>query len=114
MKLKVSPLSLAALLLSLSALFVSVYALKGKQVVTFDEKGTIQTFVRQLSLKQVPLAKAKSLSQKFKLSLKQTLAEYSSSNSVIILKPQEVVMGAQDITPIIQACISMKMAEQSK
>lgn len=114
MSLKVSPLILVTLALSLSALFVSIYSLKGPRIVTFDEKGTIQAFVRQLSLKQTSTEKAQSLSQKFKLSLQQALVEYSASNSVIILKPQEVVIGARDITPIIQERISIRMAEKGK
>ena len=114
MRLKSVHISLIALLLSGFALFASIYSFNHSKIVIFDEKGTIQAFVRQLSLKQASTETSQKLSQKFKVNLKQALAEYSDSHSVVILKPQDVVMGAIDITPVIQSRIAIKMAGKRK
>lgn len=98
-----------SLILSSLAIALSFHNYKAKSIVTFDEKATIQSFVRQLSIKGTSPEKSKALSHRFKLSLKNALSQIQSQKNVVILKPTEVISGAKDITQDIQNLISTKM-----
>lgn len=101
--------SLALLFASVSFGFSIFNLMHSPKIVTFDEKGTIQAFVRQISIQGNVSSNKKEITHRFKLALQGAVNQYIAKNEAVILKPSGVVGGAKDITPDIQRLIASKM-----
>lgn len=79
------------------------------QVVAFDMKKTLDSFMDSVSQKQLTEAQSKALSDRFNDALEKSLAEYQQQHHVVILVSPAVVQGAPDVTRNIQHDIARRM-----
>ena len=79
------------------------------EVVAFDMKKTLDSFMDSVSQKQLTEAQSKALSDRFNDALEKSLAEYQQQHHVVILVSPAVVQGAPDVTRNIQHDIARRM-----
>ncbi|MCS3434230.1 type-F conjugative transfer system protein TrbI [Klebsiella sp. BIGb0407] len=79
------------------------------QVVAFDMKKTLDSFMESVSQKALSEAQSKALSERFNTALEQSLTDYQQQHHVLILVSPAVVQGAPDVTLKIQTEIARRM-----
>lgn len=83
---------------------------KTPETVSFDMKGTIDQFTRQMDAQSPDEARTKALTTRFTAALDRTLKAWQQSHDALILVQPAVVSGARDITPEIQARVAEAMS----
>lgn len=84
------------------------------KMVTFDMKGTVDTFFTHASQKKLTEAQSQQLATRFTQTLDNTLRDYQQKNQVVILVSPAVVVGAPEVTKTIQRQVATKMREHQQ
>ncbi|WP_334472552.1 type-F conjugative transfer system protein TrbI [Arsenophonus sp. PmNCSU2021_1] len=84
------------------------------KMVTFDMKGTVDTFFTHASQKKLTDAQSQQLATRFTQTLDNTLRDYQQKNQVVILVSPAVVVGAPEVTKTIQRQVAIKMREHQQ
>lgn len=99
-----------ALLLALGLGLMAGYVAKpAPAIVAFDMKGTLDQFMEQSASQALPEARSQQLVARFSQALDDSLAAYQQAHQVVILVSPSVVLGAPDITGLIQRDIATRM-----
>jgi conjugal transfer pilin signal peptidase TrbI len=78
-------------------------------IVSFDMKGTLDSFMNQASAKKLNEEESASLSVRFSDSLHASLSDWQQKHQALILVRAGVVGGAADITAVIQQDVARRM-----
>ena len=99
-----------ALTVALSAAVSAVTVrLMVPETVTFDMKGTVDTFMQQSAKQPLTEEKAQALTIRFDAALKDSLRDWQVKHGGTVLVAPAVVSPARDITPDIRADIARRM-----
>lgn len=105
-----------AVLLALGAtVAVSVITVRHytPEVVTFDMKGTMDTFLQQSAQLSLDEPQAKKLVARFNTELSRSLEDWQTRHNAIILVAPAVVSAQRDITAEIQNTVAVAMKQGS-
>lgn len=94
-------------------LLAASFFLKPTSVVTYDIQHSIHAFSDEAMHLQLSQEKMMKLSQRFARVLHQTVKTYAKEHHVVIVKPSEVLAGAEDRTSDIEQAITLKMKEEN-
>lgn len=101
---------LIVLMLALSAaVSVATVRLTVPPVVTFDMKGTLDTFMQQSAKQQLTEDGARALTLRFNAALSESLSAWQAEHGGTVLVAPAVVSPAYDITADVRADVARRM-----
>ncbi|QOI58097.1 type-F conjugative transfer system protein TrbI [Rouxiella badensis] len=108
------PLIISTLIIfSLITMFVSIAVVKSMtpEVVKFDMKGTVNSFMSQTAGIKTTLSKEQmdQMVSRFNQAMQGSIDDYANANNVIVVVSPAIVGGARDITDEIRNSIATKM-----
>lgn len=102
-------LVLVTAVLLATAASIAALRITGPRFVSFDLRGTLETFAEQSAEAAHSEEQSQALADRFGKALDASLNEYQQGNGAIILVKSAVVAGTPDITEQIQQAIAAKM-----
>lgn len=108
------PLIISTLIIfSLITMFVSIAVVKSMtpEIVKFDMKGTVNSFMSQTAGIKTTLSKEQmdQMVSRFNQAMQGSIDDYANANNVIVVVSPAIVGGARDITDEIRNSIATKM-----